>query len=69
MMDAKFFGGGTAPDQHSLLHSEERMKLLGVEDREAMGLFIQKKLEDSKQRKLDDWDEILALPREVTQQS
>lgn len=49
MMDAKFFGGGTAPDQHSLLHSEERMKLLGVEDREAMGLFIQKKLEDSKQ--------------------
>lgn len=49
MMDAKLFGGGTALDQCNLLHSEERMKLLGVGDKESMGLFIQKKLEDSKQ--------------------
>ncbi|OJJ84622.1 uncharacterized protein ASPGLDRAFT_1458350 [Aspergillus glaucus CBS 516.65] len=44
MMDAKLFDGGMAPDQHNLLHSEERMRLLGVGDREAMGLFIQKKI-------------------------
>ncbi|KAK1143059.1 hypothetical protein N8T08_007125 [Aspergillus melleus] len=50
MIDAKLFGGD------ALLHGEERLKLLGEEDREAMGPFIQKKLEDRKQRKLDGWD-------------
>lgn len=63
MIDAKFFGGdGRALDQDNLLHIGERMKLLRVEDGEAMESFIQRKLEYSKQRRLDDWDELLALP-------
>ena len=40
MMDAKFFGGGMAPDQYNPPHSEERMKLLDVGDREALGPFV-----------------------------
>ncbi|KAB8277553.1 phosphotransferase enzyme family protein [Aspergillus minisclerotigenes] len=60
ILDAKFFGGVMAPDQYNSPHSEERMELLDVGGREALGPFVQKKLEDSKQRKLDDWDEILA---------
>lgn len=57
MMDAKFFGGDTALDQRdSLLYSEEKMGLLDNADREAMEPFIRKKLEDSKERVLDDWD-------------
>ncbi|KAH8423915.1 uncharacterized protein LDX57_001669 [Aspergillus melleus] len=50
MIDAKLFDGDTS------MHSEEKLELLGEEDREAIGPFIQKKLEDMKQRKLDDWD-------------
>ncbi|KAB8252945.1 hypothetical protein BDV35DRAFT_375407 [Aspergillus flavus] len=40
MMDAKFFGGGMAPDQYNSPHNEERMKLLDVGDREALGPFV-----------------------------
>ena len=58
MIDAKFFGGDRVLDQRKLVCNEERMKLLSVADREAMEPFVRKKLEDSKQRKLDDWDEV-----------
>ncbi|ODM22254.1 hypothetical protein SI65_03100 [Aspergillus cristatus] len=58
MMDAKFFGGDTALEQRdSLLCSDERTELLDDEDKEAIEHFIRKKLEDSKKRILDDWDD------------
>lgn len=57
IMDAKFFSDGTALDQRdSLFCSEERMGLLDNVDRKAMKPLIRKKLEDSKERILDDWD-------------
>jgi hypothetical protein len=55
MVDRKFFGD--IPALNGYRCSENRIKLLGVADREAMESFVRKKFEESKQRKLVEYIE------------
>lgn len=56
-IDKKLFGGDVAPEKRdSLLCTKERMSLLSIEDKDALGPFVRKKMKDRNERRLDDWD-------------
>ncbi|KKK22873.1 hypothetical protein P175DRAFT_0527088 [Aspergillus ochraceoroseus IBT 24754] len=59
MMDARLFGGDTPlSKRESLLCTEKRLAYLSVEDKDAMGPFVQRKLEEGEERVLNNWDNI-----------